>query len=130
MPPWLMLLCAYLLAWVPLNFAALATRSLSSMQSRGIAGALELAAHAASAAACAAAGWMLWVRNAAGIPFALAALALQVVVTIQALWISALPRDVPPGLALPLAIASIVHASAWMVYLNRSRRLRVWLHDA
>jgi hypothetical protein len=129
MPPWLMLLCAYLLVWVPLNFAALATRSLPSIDSRGAAAAVELVAHAVSAALCAAAGWMLSGRNPAGIQFGLAALAMQVAVTIQALWTSTLPRDVAPGVALPLALFSIVHASGWALYLSRSRRLRVWLRD-
>ena len=127
LPRWLFLLCAGLLVWVPLNFAALATRSLPSIAGRGTLAAIELAAHAASAGMCAAAGWMLWGRHAAGIGLASAALVLHAVVTIQALYGSALPRDVGPGQALPLTLVTVAYTIAWLIYLKRSRRLRVWV---
>jgi hypothetical protein len=72
---------------------------------------------------------MLWVRNAAGRRLAGAALALNALVTVQAIHASSLPRDVQPGLALPLTVFAAAHAVAWSVYLIRSRRLRVWLRD-
>jgi hypothetical protein len=127
MPKWLALLCVYLLVWVPLNFAVLANRSLPSIGHRGTTAALELTAHAIEAMLCAAAGWMLRVRNPAGVSLARVALAAGAVTTLQALYFSVLPRDVRPGLALPLAVVSVVHATAWIVYLTRSRRVRAWL---
>lgn len=129
-PRWLFLLCAWLLAWVPLNFATLASRSLPSVGSRGGAAGIELAAHAAAAALCVAAGWMLWVRHAAGIGLAAAALIVNAAVTIQGLYVSALPRDVSPGLALPLALITVAYSAGWLLYLKRSQRLRVWVGAA
>lgn len=128
-PAWLVVLCGYLAVWVPLNFAALATQSLPSIGARGAAAVLELAVHGAAALLCAAAGWMLWSGHAAGAGLARAALTVNAIVAIQALRGSALPRDVPPGLAAPLAVITIAHAAAWIVYLGRSRRLRVWLRE-
>ena len=129
-PRWLFLLCAWLLVWVPLNFAALASRSLPSVGSRDSAAVVELAAHGASTALCVAAGWMLWVGHAAGIGLAAAAVIVNAAVTIQALYMSALPRDISPGLALPLALITVAYTAGWLLYLKRSQRLRVWVGAA
>ena len=130
MPKWLILLSAYLLVWVPLNFAALAILSFSSLDDRGVPAVAEFALHGAAAVLCAVAGWMLRVGNAAGRRVSVAALLVNAGATLQALYSSALPRDVQPGLALPLAMVTVVHALVWLAYLKRSRRLREWLHDA
>jgi hypothetical protein len=127
MPKWLILLSAYLLVWVPLNFAVLASRSLPSLDSRGWLAAAELAVHGAAATLCGAAGWMLRAGNAAGRRLAAAALVANAGTTIQALYSSALPRDVQPGLVLPFAVVTALHALAWLMYLKRSRRMRIWL---
>jgi hypothetical protein len=126
-PRLVLVLCAYLAVWIPLNAAALASSSLPSLAVRGPAAALELAVHVASAAVCFAAGWMLWNRSAAGIRFAALALCVNVVAAVQPLHVSALPRDVPPGLAWPLTVLTLVFTTAWLVYLRRSRRLHAWL---
>ena len=123
----LLLLCAYLAVWVPLNAAALASRSLPSLDTRGAAAALELAVHVASAALCFAAGWMLWNRSPGGVWLAAIALCIHPLVIIQALHVSALPRDVRPGLAGPASVLTLVHTTVWLLYLRRSRRLRAWL---
>lgn len=128
-PRWLLLLCAYLLAWVPFNFAALASRSLPSITDRGTAAAIELALHAVATMLCAAAGWMLWVRNAGGRRLAVVALTLNLAVSVQAFYVSTLPRDVRPGLALPSAALTAAHTAAWLLYLNRSRALHAWLGE-
>jgi hypothetical protein len=59
-----------------------------------------------------------------------AALLVNAGATLQALYSSALPRDVQPGLAFPLAVVTVVHALVWLAYLKRSRRLKAWLHEA
>lgn len=129
-PAWLVVLCGYLAVWIPVNFAALAMQSLPSIAGRGAAAVLELLVHGAAALFCTAAGWMLWSGHPSGAGLAQAGLAANTVVTIQALRASALPRDVPPGLAAPLAAVTIAHAAAWILYLRRSRRLRVWLRES
>ena len=130
MPKWLILLSAYLLVWVPLNFAVLASRSFSSLDSRGLPAVAELALHGAVAVLCAVAGWLLRVGNAAGRRLAATGLVVNAGTTIQALYNSALPRDVPPGLALPFSLVTAVHTAAWLLYLKRSRRLPIWLGQA
>ena len=127
MPKWLILLSAYLLVWVPVNFAVLALQSLSSLDNRGFAAIVEFGVHGANAVLCAVAGWMLRVRNAAAARLATAALIVNAAVTMQALSGSALPHDVQPGLALPAAAVTALHTSAWLAYVQRSRRLREWL---
>ena len=127
MPRWMRLLCAYLMLWVPFSFSALANRSIPSLDSRGLAAGVELAVNAIAAIVCATAGFMLWVRNPAGAWAGRAALVLVAVVTIQAVTASTLPRDLAPGLALPIVVVTLVHAGAWIAYIGRSRRLRAWL---
>jgi hypothetical protein len=129
MPKWLILLTAYLLVWVPVNFALVALQSFSSLDDRGLPAVLEFTVHSANAVLCAAAGWMLRAANPAGRRLAVAALIVNAGVTIQALYSSALPRDVQPGLALPLATVTATHALVWLAYLQRSRRLRTWLGE-
>ena len=126
-PRLLLVLCAYLVVWVPFNAAAVASASLPSLAGRGASAPLELAVHLLSAVLCVGAGWMLWGRNPAGISLAVVALSLNAVVTVQALHVSALPRDVPPGTAGPLAAGVILFTVGWLLYLRRSRRLRAWL---
>jgi len=117
---WVLLLCAYLLLWVPLNFAALANRALPSIEHRGQIAIVELGAHALAAMLAAAAGWMLWVRNPAARGFAAAAVVVNALVALQTLYASALPHDISPGTAWPLGVLTVVHAAAWIVYLTRS----------
>jgi hypothetical protein len=123
----LFVLCAYLLVWVPANFALLASAALPSLSVRSPVATLELMAHAVVTLACAVSGWMLRVRNAAGRPVATAALVANAIATAQSLHASALPHDVPPGLAAPLALAAFTNAAVWTMYLYTSRRLRRWL---
>jgi hypothetical protein len=127
---WIFLLCAYLLLWVPLNFAALAQNAVPSLGYRGPIAIVELAAHAIATMLAALAGWMLWVRNPAARRFAVAAIALNALVGLQTLSASALPHDISPGSVLPLGALTVVHAGAWIVYLARSRRLQVWLTES
>lgn len=129
MPRWMLLLCAYLMVWIPFNFSALANRTLPSIDSRGLAAGFELAANAIVAIVCATAGFMLWVRNPAGAWLGRAALVLVAAITIQAVTVSTLPRDLAPGLAVPIVVVTLAHAIAWTAYINRSKRLRAWLGE-
>jgi hypothetical protein len=129
-PRLLFVLCLYLFIWVPAGVAAVVTAALPSLEHRGAAAVVELAAHGAAGVLCAVGGWMLWVRNRAGVPIAQGALVLNALVTAQALFESALPRDIAPGQEVPLALVAIANAAGWILYLRRSRRVRAWLDDA
>jgi hypothetical protein len=126
-PRLLRVLCAYLGLWVPLNFAALASQSLPSIGARGAAAIAEIGLDAAAAGLCTAAGWMLWSRHPGGRWLAIFALAVNLAVSIQALFVSALPRNVSPGLATPLAVLATGHTLVWVIYVIRSRALGQWL---
>jgi hypothetical protein len=127
---WVFLLCAYLLLWVPLNFAALAQSAFPSLGYRGPVAIVELIAHAIATMLAALAGWMLWVRNPAARRVAVAAVACNALVGLQTLYATVLPHDISPGSALPLGALTVVHAGAWIVYLTRSRGLQAWLTES
>lgn len=112
-------LCAYLLGWVPLNYAAEVSRTLPSIGFRGAPASIELATHGLIAAMSAAAGWMLWIRNAAGSAFAATAVLAAAAASVQSLYWSALPHNLPPGTKLPIALVAVSHGAGWFLYLRR-----------
>ncbi len=123
----LFVLSAYLLAWVPANFALLASRSLDSLGPRGRIAVVEFSAHALVTLACVVAGWALRTQNAGGRPLSALALVLNAAATIQALHASALPHDIQPGFVAPLTTAAVLNTCAWIAYLYKSTGVRTWL---
>jgi len=121
---WLLLLCAYLAAWQPMKLASEVSATLGSLEMRGLAGVVELSAHAVITALAVAAGWGLWIGNPKAPIFAAIALAACAVASVQSLYWTRLPGNTMPGDRLPLAVAAIAHATGWMVYLRKSRRVR------
>jgi len=121
---WLLLLCVMLLLWRPLDFATELAAALPSLGMRGAVGAIELLAHGGVAALSVAAVRALGAAVPAGPRLATAALIASAVATVQSLYWSVLPHQTMPGDRLPLAILAVAHAAAWLVYLNRSRRVR------
>jgi hypothetical protein len=119
----MLLLCATLLVWRPLDFAFEFPMVLPSLRLRGAAGVLELVAHGAVAALAVAAVRAL----ASGLPSALllarAALVASVAATVQSHYWSVLPHQTMPGDRLPLAVGSVIVASLWLAYLRRFREL-------
>lgn len=121
---WLLVLCAVLLLWRPLDFAMELPLTLPSLGMRGIAGGAELLFHGAVAVLAIAAVRALAGALPIGPTLAAAALVASAGASIQSLFWSALPNQVVPGSELPLAALSTVHALAWLLYLKRSRRVR------
>jgi hypothetical protein len=113
-------LSAYLLAWVPLNYAAEASRTLPTIGGRGPAAVIELAVHAVVTAMAAGAGWMAWMRHPGARWASSAAVVAATAMSVQSLYWSALPHDVPPGTTLPLALIAGGHGAAWVLYLRRA----------
>lgn len=126
---WLLVLCAVLLLWRPLDFAMELPLTLPSLGMRGIAGGAELLFHGAVAVLAIAAVRALAGALPIGPTLAAAALVASAGASIQSLFWSALPTEVVPGSELPLAALSTVHALAWLFYLKRSRRVRA-IRDA
>lgn len=125
---WLLLLWVFLFTWEPLRFAMEVSASIGTLGMRGAAGAVELAVHGGTAALTMAAAWALWIRNPAAPALASLGVAASAAVTIQSVYWSHLPVDVPPGLQLPRAVIAAVHAGLWIWYLQTSRRVRA-LHE-
>jgi hypothetical protein len=127
---WLLILCAYLAVWQPMSFASEVTATLPTLGMRGTAGVLELVAHGAVAAIAVAAGWGLWVGNPGAPGMAEIAILLCAAASVQSLYWTRLPHDVMPGDRLPLAVLAMAHATGWMMYLRKSRRVRSLLPSA
>ena len=121
---WLTLLCAVLVVWQPLTFSFEAAAALPTLGMRGPAGAAELFFHAVVAALSVAAGSALWQGSPAGPVLAKVAVAFGAVSGVQSLYWSVLPSNVFPSDRLPLAAVTVAHAGAWLIYLQRSRRIR------
>lgn len=119
---WLLLLSAYLLVWVPLNFAAELLSVLPSLGVRGAPAVVEVVVHGSVAAVSFAAGWALWSGNADALQLASVAVALSTAVGIQGLLWSSLPSQTKPGDHLPLSLLYAAHGLAWLWYLRRRAR--------
>jgi hypothetical protein len=117
---WALLLCGYLLGWVPLTFANEILGTFPSLGMRGMPAILELAAHALVAIVCATAGWMVWMRAPAAWPMAAVSVAASSVASIQSLFWTALPRNIAPGEQLPLAALAFVLAVFWLAFIRRA----------
>jgi hypothetical protein len=119
---WTLLLCLYLLVWVPLNYAVELLGVLPSLGVRGLPALVEIGAHGVAAAVSAAAGWMLWVRSPSAFAFAAIAVAANGIATIQSLYWSMLPRQSAPGERLPLALLTLAVTAFWLLFLRLGRR--------
>jgi hypothetical protein len=120
---WLLLLSAYLLVWVPLNFAAELAAVLPSVGVRGAVAGIELLAHAGVAALSFAAGWAIRSGNDDALWFASVAVGVSTFAAIQSLFWSSLPSQTMPGDHVPLAALYAAHGLAWLWYLRRRARV-------
>ena len=121
---WIALLAGVLGAWVPLNFSAELSMTLPSVGMRGGVAVLELVAHGAATALSVSAGYALWLRRPHGPMLARAALVVNTLVAVQRHYWSILPSQTIPGDELWLSIAAVLHAVAWLLFLQRSSRVR------
>jgi hypothetical protein len=121
---WIALLAGILGAWVPLNFSAELATTLPSIGMRGPLAVLELTAHGAATALSVAAGYALWLRRPHGPMLARAALVINALVAVQRHYWSILPSQTMPGDELWLSIAAVLHSAVWLVFLQRSARVR------
>ncbi|MCA1559128.1 MAG: hypothetical protein LC753_00445 [Acidobacteria bacterium] len=117
-----LLLSAFLLVWVPANFAAELLSSLPGLAARGASAIIELVTHAAVAALAAAAGIAVRTDRQSALPLAALAVTAAAVAAVQSLYWSFLPRQTMPGDRLPLAGLNVLHAAAWLVYFRRRAR--------
>ena len=115
---WLLLLCATLLAWRPLDFLVEAPSTLPSIGQRGAVGIIELVIHGAVAALAVAAVRALSNALPSALLLTRAALVASAAATVQSFYWSVLPHQTMPSDKLPLAALGIVVASVWLIYLR------------
>jgi hypothetical protein len=118
----LALLCAYLAAWVPVNFAAELTTTLPSLGYRGAAAVVELVVHGVVAAVAMGAAWALLTSHPDAERFALVAVGASTLVAVQDLFWSSLPSQTKPGDEWVIAALYLLHGAAWLTYLGRRAR--------
>jgi hypothetical protein len=114
-----LVLCAYLLVWVPASYAAVLLTAIPSLEMRGARAIVELGVHGLVTLMAVVAGWMISTRAPAAVPFARAAVIAAGAASIQSLFWSVLPHDVAPGQRQPLAVLAIAHATFWIVMLRQ-----------
>jgi hypothetical protein len=112
------LLSSYLLIWIPGTFAAELLTTLPTFGMRGRLAWLELAAHALVTVTCAVAGRMLRIDSPSASGLAAVGVTLRALVSLQSLFWTALPRDVAPGMRLPLALLACAIAAVWLVMIR------------
>jgi hypothetical protein len=117
-----LLLCLYLLVWVPLTFAAELFATLPSLAMRGMPALLELSIHAVIALFSVISGWMVWIRAQAAWSMARAAVVISSIAALQSLFLTVVPRNVAPGEKLPFATLVIVNAAIWLALIGAARR--------
>jgi hypothetical protein len=117
---WALLLCVYLLAWVPFTFASEFLVTVPSLEMRGMPAAVELLVHGLVAMLCATAGWMIWVRSPAAQSAATGAVLVSGLASLQSIFWTVLPRNLAPGDELPLSAAVGIHMLFWLVLIRRS----------
>lgn len=114
----LLLLCAYLAGWVPLDFSAQLLGALPSVTQRGPGAFLELIADAAIAATSVSAAWALWSHSPAGVKLARWALVALAVTGVQSQYWSSLPHQNLPAHRPVLAALMVLNSVAWLVFLR------------
>ena len=121
---WLSILRVVLYVWQPLTFAGELLASLGSLGMRGAPAVTELLAHGGSAGLSVAAARALSNESPAGPTIAGLALVLAAILGVQSLYWSSLPRNTMPADKLPLALLTVAHSTAWLIYLRRSKRVK------
>ena len=121
---WLLILTIVLYIWQPVTFAGELLLSLGSLGMRGAPAVIELLTHGGSAGLSVAASRALSNENPAGPGLAAVALTVAAILGVQSLYWSSLPHNTMPGDKLPLAVVTVAHSAAWLIYPRRSRRVR------
>jgi hypothetical protein len=108
------LLSSYLLIWAPGTFAVELISALPTMGMRGAPAWIELAVHGVVAIVCAVAGRMLRIGTPAAPALAVAGIVARAATSIQSLFWSTLPQDIPPGTRGIFVTLACINALVWL----------------
>jgi hypothetical protein len=121
---WLLVLCALLLVWQPLNLALTISGGIDRLTLRGPGFALVLVARLFAAGVGIAAGLSLFQRRPGAVEIAKASLIFSATVDVAIYLTPYSSNNRPPGDATIVLAASLVYYAAWFAYLVRSQRVR------
>ena len=121
---WLLVLCALLLVWHPLNFGLAASSALVALPLRGLPLALILAGRLLVTALGIAAGLALLSRRPAAVRLAAAALIASAAADLFVYTTPYMPSNRLPGDTVWFVAGSLLYHAAWLLYLVRSTRVR------
>jgi hypothetical protein len=122
---WLGLLCRILLLWQPLSLAVIGSSALNSLSVRGLPLAFMLVGRLIVAAFGIGAGLALLRRRAGAVAMAKASLILSAVSDIFIYTTPYFPNNRPPGDTTLILAASLAWYAVWLIYLFRSKRVRL-----
>lgn len=121
---WLLVLCLLLAVWEPASLAMVAASRVASMATGDAASTVVLAARLFVTAVGVAAGIALWRRQPPAVALARAALVLSGLEGVARIASRYGASTAPPGTRLPLALFVVAYTAAWLVYLQKSKRVK------
>jgi hypothetical protein len=121
---WLLVLCALLLVWQPLNLGLTVAGLVDELALRGPGLAVILLARLLAAGLGIAAGLSLVQLKPGAVTMAKASLAFSAIVDGIVYATPYSPNNRPPGDATIILIASLIYYGAWFAYLARSKRVQ------
>jgi hypothetical protein len=126
MPAGILLLVFILAIWNPASLALQASSIAWNLGSRSTLSLIFLSTRLIITGIGVAAGMALWLRRPGAVLLARVALVLFGVEAVVRLSIRVDLGSAPPGTRLPLALFILLHNAAWLLYLQRSRRVRAF----
>jgi hypothetical protein len=121
---WLLVLCALLLVWQPLNLALTMAGTLDELSLRGPGLAVILVARLLAAGLGIAAGLSLFQCKPGAVAIAKASLVFSAAVDVAVYATPYSPDNRPPGDATLILMASLAYYAVWLAYLVRSKRVK------
>lgn len=121
---WLRLLCALLIVWEPLSFAASQSGLLTSLADRGLLVLLVFVLRVGVLGLGVGAGLAIRNGRAHGIILARAFFVLSATASAVVVSTSFYPVGLAPDLRAPVLMVILVYDAAWLAYLFRSNRVR------
>jgi hypothetical protein len=121
---WLLVFCALLLIWQPINLALTMAGMVDALSNRGAGLGIILLARLLAAGLGIAAGLALFHLKPGAVSLAKASLIVSALVDIVVFATPYSPNNRPPGDAALILIASLAYYAIWFAYLVRSKRAR------
>ena len=121
---WLLVLCALLTVWGPLELSLAAATALAALPVRGVSLGVLIALRVGVAALGLAAGMALLARRGPALPLARASLIASAATDVFVYSTPYFPNNRMPGDDIFYVAAAVLYSTLWLVYLARSTRVR------